>query len=369
MLVPFFFDLRKAVDKVWHKGLLVKLEAAGVKGPALSWFSSYLSRRCQRTRVDNAISTPSTLSAGVPQGAILSPLLFIIYINDITQATPASINLFADDTSSFVVDACPSRLATRLQATIDSLSLWFDKWLLSVNIQKSAIIAFHTKGKKPAQLSATLHGQPIPQVTVHKHLGVTFNETLTWGDHVGAVCSKASQRIGLLRRYSKRLPLLSTRHFYITAIRPSLEYASLVWCGLSSTASERLEKVQRRAARLITNIKLSSDTPHSILLARAGLQTLETRRRIEQAVFAFRFLHGGSLPHHLQSGLSLWKTNKPPATSSLRNSSHFRLPKPHKNMMKASPMYMCLSLWNSLSSNAQSSKSPQGLRNLLTLSF
>ena len=107
-------------------------------------------------------NTVSTLSTGVPQGVILSHLLFIIYINGISQATSASNDLFADNTYSFVVDALPTRLATRLQATIDSLSLahWFDKWLLSVNIQKTAVIAFRTKGKNPVTLKTALHGQP-----------------------------------------------------------------------------------------------------------------------------------------------------------------------------------------------------------------
>ena len=361
-----FFYLRKAFDRVWHKGLLVKLEAAGVQGSALSWFSSYLSNRRQRTRVADGVSSPSTLMAGVPQGAILSPLLFIIYVNDITQAKSASVNLFADDTSSCVVDSCPNRLSTRLQTSIDSLASWFDKWLLSVNIQKSAVLVFRSVRQRPVSLTVSIHGQPIPQVSIHKHLGVTFNDTLSWEDHIHAVCSKASQRIGLLRRYSKRLPSLSIRHFYCSAIRPSMEYAAIAWCGLSTGASTLLEKVQRRVARLICNIHPSSDTPHDVLLARAGLPTLETRRHIEQAVFAFRFFHGGSLPQHLLMGLSHWLAAKPPATSSLRNASDFRLPRPRKNILKASPLYLSLSLWNNLSSDAKSSKSPRGLRSLLS---
>ena len=364
-----FFDLRKAFDRVWHKGLIAKLEVAGVHGPALSWFSSYLSERRQQTRVANAVSSASTLAAGVPQGAILSPLLFIIYVNDAPQATPGSVNLFADDTSSFVVDSCPNRLSSRLQSCIDSLSKWFDRWLLSVNIQKSAVIAFRSVRQRPVSLGVSLNGQPVPQVTTHKHLGVIFNDTLTWDDHIHAVCSKASQRIGLLRRYSKRLPSLSIRHFYCTAIRPAMEYAAIAWCGLSASAEALLEKVQRRAARLICNIKLFSDTPHNILLARAGLQTLECRRRIEQAVFAFRFLHGGSLPQHLTLGLSHWLTAKPSAAKTLRNANDFRLPRPHKKVLKLSPLYKCLSLWNGLSSDAKSSKSPSGLRSVLSRSF
>ena len=195
---------------------------------------------------------------------------------------------------------------------------------------KISCYCFRSSEKNPVTLKTALHGQPIPQVTVHKHLGVTFNDTLTWDDHTEAVCSKTSQRIGLLRRYSKRLPSLSIWHFYCTAIRPGLEYASIAWCGLSPTACARLEKVQRRAAQLISNSQLSSDTLHDVLLARAGLQPLKTRRLIERAVFAFRFLHCADLPHHLKSNLSHWSTDKPPATSSFRNANHFRLPKPDK---------------------------------------
>ena len=110
-----FFDLQKAFDRVWHKGLLCKLEAAGVRGAPLQWFQSYLSDRRQSTRVADAVSSTLQLSAGVPQGAILSPLLFILYVNDITQVSSADVNLLADDTSSFLADKCPHRLCARLQ--------------------------------------------------------------------------------------------------------------------------------------------------------------------------------------------------------------------------------------------------------------
>ena len=197
-----FFDLRKAFDPLWHKGLLVKLEAAGVQGPALSWFASYLSNRQQRTQVASIVSSPSGLSSGVPQGAILSPLLFIIYVNNIVHATGASVNLFADDTSAFLIDSSPSSHAVRLQESVDSLSQWFDRWLLSVNIQKTAVMVFRSNQQQQIQLSVSYKGEQIPQVRVHKHLGLTFNDSLTWEDHVNTTSAEASQRIGLLRRYS-----------------------------------------------------------------------------------------------------------------------------------------------------------------------
>ena len=359
-----FFDLRKAFDRVWHKGLLVKLHAAGVEGPALSWFASYLSGRSQRTKVADAVSTSSNLSAGVPQGAILSPLLFTIYVNDIVHATSASVNLFADDTSSFVIDSSPARLSMRLQDSINSLSRWFEKWLLSVNTHKSAVIALRSTRQPPVHLSVFINSEQIPQVSVHKHLGLTFNDTLTWEDHVNVIATKASQRIGLLRRYNKRLPALAIQHFYKTSIRPALEYASLAWCGLSSTASQTLERVQRRAARVITGLPARSDTPHDILLARAGLQLLGSRRKIEQIVFAYQFIND-CLPDHLLDGLRHWKAPKPARAASLRNAARIRLPRANKSILKHSPLYLCMSSWNSSPPAVYSALSSQSLRSLL----
>ena len=154
---------------------------------------------------------PWAMGAGVPQGAILSPLLFIIYVNDIVHATSASVNLFADDTSSFLIDSSPSALCTRLQAVVDRLSQWFDKWLLTVNVEKSAVLAFCKPRSKPICLSITVAGSLIPQVSSHRHLGVIVNDRLTWCDHIQAIISKAAKRIGILRRYRARLPALSIR--------------------------------------------------------------------------------------------------------------------------------------------------------------
>ena len=148
---------------MWHGGLIAKLRAAGVHGPALSWFQSYLSDRQQRTRVARAVSDSRSLLAGVPQGAILSPLLFILYVNDIVDATPASVNLFADETSSFVVASNPSDLRAKLQAVVDSLSTWFDKWLLSVNIEKSAVLALRQPRSKSPDVPIFLHGSEYPR--------------------------------------------------------------------------------------------------------------------------------------------------------------------------------------------------------------
>ena len=361
-----FFDLRKAFDKVWHDGLLAKLDAIGVRGSAFDWFKNYLSGRSQCTDVEGHTSPFSDIAAGVPQGAILSPLLFLIYVNDLpSHACSSEINLFADDTSASVRAKSPSVPSDKLQSAVVECADWFERWHLSVNHQKSELLVIRSRNTKPVPINLCLDRVVIPQVSTRKHLGLQLNEFLSWSPHVRYISTGACRKLGLLRRLRKRLSPLIVQQLYCSSVRPTMEYASLAWCGLSNRDADVLERVQRRAARLVTGIRPSSDIPNSILLARAGLQPLSTRRHIEQAVFAFRFVLGSSLPHHLHLGLSHWLTAKPAAASRLRNAGDIRLPRPHKNILKTSPLYLSLSLWNSLSPEARASKSPRGLKSLL----
>ena len=212
-----FFDLKKAFDKVWHKGL-IKLEFAGINHRALSWFRNYLSDQYQCVKINNSTSTPVRIHAGVPQGAILSPLLFIIYMNDIAslsvQDQASFTNLFADHASLYVANGDPTMLATELQQAVDNLSEWFDNWLLNVNIEKTALLILRKKGMPAIHITVRICGDVIHQVNKHKHLGLILNSTLTWKDHVDYVCSKAAQRIGLLHRIQKRLSALAIRSVY-----------------------------------------------------------------------------------------------------------------------------------------------------------
>ena len=186
-----FFDIKKAFDRVCLPGLLHKLRAPGVCGKALDWFSSFLLGRQQCTVVGRSLSPVEDLHAGVPQGAILSPLLFSLYMNDIVQATGADVNLFADDTSVCVTDSTASGLQLKLQATVDRLAAWFASWALTVNGKKSALMVFTTKRSVPS-VSISIAGEPISHVLTHKHLGLTFDCRLSWSAHTAALITKVS---------------------------------------------------------------------------------------------------------------------------------------------------------------------------------
>ena len=341
-----FFDLRKAFDRVWHDGLLSKLEAAGICGSAFAWMKSFLTSRRQITTVEGCTSAPAEIGAGVPQGAILSPLLFSVYVNDISSATPASnINLFADDTSAYVTSQAPSVLNSDLQTTADSLSSWFSRWHLSVHPAKTVCMVLRSTGMPPCQLNIKINGNHIAQVTRHRHLGVTFNERLSWKDHVHDVLTKSAKKIGLLRRLGRQLSSTVVRDLYAFSIRPGIEYGSIVWSGLSSSDAARLERLNRSAARLITKTSLSSDLSRELLLARAGLPSLSTRRLMAQCTL-IRKAYLGRHPRHLQRALSPWispgKRRQSPRTSPLS----ILVQRPNKSFFQRSPLFQAATTWN-----------------------
>ena len=150
------------------------MEAVGVRGKALARFGSFLLDRRQRTVVGRHLSAVAPLHAGVPQGAVLSPLLFALYMNDIVCCTEADINLFADDTSVFAADMSVKGLQLKLQVIVDQLSAWFSSWALTVNSKKSALMLFTTKRSIPS-LDVSFNATPITEVTTHKHLGLTLD--------------------------------------------------------------------------------------------------------------------------------------------------------------------------------------------------
>ena len=206
-------------------------------------------------------------------------------------------------------------------------------------------MVLRSRGMSAQSLKIVAGSSVLCQVKSHRHLGVIFSETLTWSDHVDHVLSKASSKLGFLRHLRRRLSCLIIRDLYLGCILPSLEYASAVWCDLSASDAARLERFNRAAGRLIGNISVSSQTPHAIVLARSGLQTLTSRRQVRQISLANCVLHG-CLPRHVLLATTGWRTLADHLGDSslvLRSSDSVRLPRPRKNCLKASLPYTCLS--------------------------
>ena len=194
-----FCDMSKAFDRVWHRDLLFKLRQHGIAGPLLKWISDYLSDRTQRVAVKSCVSSTRSVNAGVPQGSVLGPLLFLIYVNDIADSLLSLTRLFADDSSLFYSTSSILDLQGIINHDLQILSAWAKQWLVNFNPLKTEGILFTLKRMFDLP-QIFFDGIPINFVTDHKHLGLTFNNKGRWGKHIENIVTSASKIIGIMRK-------------------------------------------------------------------------------------------------------------------------------------------------------------------------
>ena len=240
-----YLDFAKAFDTVPHQRLLVKLKNCGIRGNALLWIRSFLSERRQRVMLRNGVSTWQNVRSGVPQGSILGPLLFLIYVNDMPENVMSTAKMFADDTKVYkgikIIDDCKI-----LQDDLNNLAAWSSKWLLNFNEQKCVVL----KIKMSILYMYTLNGHVLTQVSSQKDLGITISETLKPAEHIRNIIKRANQRTGLIRRCFTDLTKEKVFILYTSLIRPILEYASPAWNPHLIKDVSQLESTQRRCLRL-----------------------------------------------------------------------------------------------------------------------
>jgi hypothetical protein len=271
-----FCDISKAFDKVWHKGLLYKLERAGIKGKILNWIESYLTNRKQQVVINGQISTETTISAGVPQGSVLGPLLFILYINDITEDIDTEIRLYADDTCIYIDYTDSDQAAADLESNLEHITRWAKTWFVTFNAKKTVDLVF-TRKRNNYNFPITMSGIQIDNTTVnHKHLGLTFQKDGKWHKHISEIITKAKRRNDILRSNMYALDRKSLETMYLSYVRPTLEYASEIWDSCTIEEKTKLEDVQLEAARIALGAK--KGTSHEQLYNAIKWETLQDRR-------------------------------------------------------------------------------------------
>ena len=172
-----FCDISKAFDRVWHKGLIHKQAGIGCSEMITWWFSSYLTRRKQRFVINRQVSEWLSVLAGVPQGSILGPLLFLIYINDIVKILGCSIRLFADDTSLYIIVDSPDGAAYYLNVDLNSISTWADAWLVAFNTGKTLSMIFSRKLHRPNHPPLLTNNTMLTETDLSRHVGLTLSNT------------------------------------------------------------------------------------------------------------------------------------------------------------------------------------------------
>ena len=280
-----FCDISKAFDKVWHRGLLFKLRQNGIKGRLLAWLSNYLSERKQRVQINSATSSLLTVNAGVPQGSVLGPLLFLVYVNDIAENLLSLVRLFADDSSLYFSATNLGDIEGIINHDLAFIAAWAKKWLVDFNPIKTVAMLFSFRPIEHFPL-LNFNNTAINFVENHKHLGVTLSCNGQWKTHIENILNAAYKILGIMRKLKYRFSRQALNQMYMSYIRPILEYSSIVWDGCSEQDKTALERLQHEGARIVTGLTRSSSIAN--LYKECGWDSLANRRYFQKLCFMYK---------------------------------------------------------------------------------
>ena len=348
-------DFSKAFDMVPHNSLLVKLSGYGIQEKTLDWIGSFLSDRSQRVVVEGEQSDPAPVTSGVPQGSVLGPILFLVFINDLPKAINSSCRLFADDTIVYREISSPTDSAA-LQHDLEALQCWEKRWGMSFNPSKCNTINITWK-EDPLMTQYTLKDELLENVKIASYLGIQISRDLSWHSHVAKVSAKGNKSLGFIRRNIRTLSKATKTLAYQTLVRPSLEYASCVWAPHLKHLREAIEKIQRRAVRYVCGI-YEQKAPITDTQTELGWDTLEQRRLKSVVTMGYKIVN---------NLVAVPSTQLKPNTRGTRgNGKKFHQIYAGTNYYKFSFFPMLVPLWNALPSNVVLAVDLEGFKDALT---
>ena len=283
-----YLDFCKAFDRVPHTRLLHKLHGYGIRGELYNWIKDFLSNRIQRVVVNGAESDWQEVTSGIPQGSVLGPVLFLIFINDLPDVLEVCVKLFADDTKLYKTiknqhDRQP------VQRSVTSAAIWAIDWDMEFNNTKCHHLHI---GKHDSNLNYTIEHQGtdcvITKVDSEKDLGVTIDKNLNFREHISSKINLANRNVGIIFRTFTYLDPEMFKNLYKSIVRPHLEYGTVIWSPMYKKDKIAIENVQRRATKLVRSCK---DLSYPERLRKLGLPSLEYRRERSDLIQVYKILN------------------------------------------------------------------------------
>lgn len=335
-----YTDFSKAFDRLDHKLLLNKLDLIGLSASDVSFYASYLGGRMQYVETCGRASREFLVGSGVPQGSILGPLFFTIFINSIVRDLEVEVLLYADDLKIFTkikdVNSC-----MRLQKALDTISYWCSRNCLPLNPAKCNIMTYTLKTNK-IMFDYVIDGQILQRPEVFKDLGVTFDTKMSFVYHINDVVNKCYKSLGFIIRNTREFTNTDLiKLLFFAFVRSSLEYGAIVWSPHYNLHIRHLESVQRRLLKYLSfrvdGVYPPVGFPHSELLARHKVETMQDRKIRSQIIFLYKLLR-----NDIDCTTLLEQINFTVPRLESRTQSTFYLPRSRTNINKFSPLHdMC----------------------------
>ena len=342
-----FLDFSKAFDCLNHKILFDKLDFYGVRGEALQWFKSYFSERNQYVVYNGYESVHMPITCGVPQGSILGPLLFLLYVNDVINVSSVLLLLlYADDTNAFLSGNDLDLMIDIMNKELEKLVIWLQVNKLKLNVKKTHFMIF-SSGKRKYEYSKKLYicDAEIKVVKFTKFLGVIIDQNLNWKHHILHVKKKLAKGIGIICKARKYLNYPALRTLYHSFFYPYIDYCIEVWGSAGKTIIEKLCRIQRKAVRLITKSNYRADTKP--LFENCKIFTIAETHILKISLFMYR-VHHKIAPTPLTE---LFIRNSEIHSHNTRSQNNFRVPNFKLDVLKYSPRVIGVYVWNFVNQN------------------
>lgn len=298
--ISLFIDFSKAFDTVNHKILLNKLSSHGVRGLPNAWFASYLSNRQHCVKIGHHVSDYKTTNIGVPQGSILGPLLFLCYVNELSNVCPVSTTvLYADDTTFLMSHASNTELVSAINVELQNFANWAAANRLSLNYDKSIAITFTNRVVDTfPRVKLNLGHKELEYEASTKFLGVRIDENLKFHIHINHICKKISKTVGILYRIRTYVTESILIQLYYSLVYPYLIYCNEIWGGAADVHLEKLLLLQKRIVRIITGEQYLAHT--APLFHRTGILKIKDLHTYLLAIRSYKeySVHNIRQPDH-----------------------------------------------------------------------